>query len=128
MLEEKELSNMIQEYQQRLEGLKAFFGQLMFDDYIAFPLHDRFGPAIGDADIEAIVITEGSREVVQESMPPSTNILVNHRRRQNGFVPLDVIEVYYVCIDTDTEHLKLSSTLLRRLEHDRKDTPNKVDW
>lgn len=68
MLEGKELSNMIQEYQQRLEGLEAFFGQLMFDAYIAFPLYDRFGPAISDAEIEAIVITEGSRGVAQESM------------------------------------------------------------
>src|ERR1700722_9290782 len=103
----KELSSMIQDYQQRLEGLEVFFGQLMFNDYIAFPLYDRFGPAISDADIEAIVITDGSREVAQDSMPPSINILVNHRRRQNGFVPLDIIEVCYVCIDTDTEHLKL---------------------
>lgn len=68
MLEGKELFNMIQEYQQRLEGLEAIFGQLMFDAYITFPLYDRFGPAISDAEIEAIVITEGSRGVVQESM------------------------------------------------------------
>lgn len=49
---------------------------------------------------------------------------------QNGFVALDVIEVCYVCIDADTERLILSSSLLRRLEHDEreKDASNKVDW
>ena len=45
MLKGKKLSNMIQTYEQRLEGVNVFFHQLAFDSYSMFPLFDKFGPA-----------------------------------------------------------------------------------
>lgn len=118
MLKGKELSGMIQTFKQRLEGLDAFLHQLAFDSYGVCPLYDEFGPAIIDPDIEAIVITPESMDTAQESTIHSTFMLVNYERKQMGYDALDIIEVCYVCVDTKTETIKLSSSLLRRLEHD----------
>lgn len=67
MLEKKELSDMIQTYGERLEGLDIFLKQLEFNSYNVSPLFDKFGPATTDSDIEAIVITPESMDTARQS-------------------------------------------------------------
>jgi phosphopantetheine adenylyltransferase len=104
-----------------IECVRATFGSSIMIDYVA--IMDPFGPTITDENISALVVSQETR---------SGGSAINEKRKEKGWIPLDVFEIDVLEINAgDSEERnanpsaatfesKISSTEIRRRIHDKR--------
>jgi cytidyltransferase-like protein len=97
----------VRPYSERVKGLRSFLEERNWLDraYIA-KLQDKWGPALLEADMEAIVVTEDTRASAQE---------INRLRSQKGLSPLRIEIVKFILAE---DGKPISTTRIHRGEID----------
>jgi len=105
MIASKKLKHLIPTFQVRKENLiKYLKKQGWLDRAIIIELKDAFGPAIEDAGLEAIVVSEETSYMGEK---------INAIRKERNLFPLEFIEVKMVLAD---DGQPISSTRIRKKE------------
>jgi pantetheine-phosphate adenylyltransferase len=100
--------HMTASYDQRLKELKTFLRQNGFYKKAEiFHIDDPYGVTLSDPDVQAIVVS-------QETEP--TARLINRKRKELGFAPLQIVAIRMVPSDN---HVPISTTRIRHGEIDR---------
>jgi len=94
-------------YETRLRNLEKFLKEnFPYGKYEIVPLKDYFGPKAFDEDVEAIVVSEETKERAK---------YLNKLRREKGLRPLKIVVVKMVKAE---DGLRISSSRIRRGEID----------
>jgi len=94
-------------YAERLRGLEKFLeGRGLRARAEIAPLADRYGPAVEDASLDAIIVSEETRVYADE---------INERRREKGLPLLEVITVAMVLAE---DGRPISTTRIKKGEID----------
>lgn len=104
----KVLAKLISPYKEREAAVVAYLNNRGYmGRYNVFPLSDRFGPAVTDTTLDALVVSTQTKEGAEA---------VNQKRHERGMEPLATIVADYV---PSLDGLYLSSTRIRLGEIDR---------